>query len=185
MTLRRFRSTWSFAVLKDLLELVEDDDHALPMLVRDLGRRGENILKDPLWKPSRREIKPYQGLSRVVYGENRAESREESLCCIQHSIGPRGSRFRKGSCGRRDECLLAVRRPEVDVGTKIVLLGQAAERQPHERRLAHAPLGEEEEAFGVFDRAKDVGKLGLAIAEGVFSDDSAVAKGIHHITHHA
>jgi len=88
-------------------------------------------------------------------------------------------RFGDSPGGGESEGLLAIGRPEIDVGRGVSFRREVVENLPDEGRFAETAFGMDEDLVPVVDVGRQIGLLLLAIAEEGAFNEAAVLERIH------
>ena len=165
----------------DLLELVEDESDLAAAFGRELAWELEEALEGRLHVlrlPAGVEGEPDLAGVRLDRHHGRDPQPCEHAQTLARAKEDRGEVVVDRLGELLGEPLLRRRGHQVHVGDEHALLDGLLRDPPHERRLAVAPGGEDDDVLAVQDVGEELGDLGLAIRERLVERERAVAEGV-------
>ena len=164
----------------DLLELVEDERDLSPALCGELAGKLEEPLErrvEILWLAARVEAEAELAARsgrRSRSGVIRRPEKTRSRSRARKSVEARSSWIVSASFSARRSVVGVVMR--LTWATSTSCGDRLLRHAPHERRLAVAPRGEDDDVLAVQDVGQELLDLGFAIGEGLVEGERAVAE---------
>src|SRR3989339_1735222 len=165
---------------RDVLELIDDDDHLLPTELGDLLGEFENLIDLVLPWPGTSKFDTYLAIFRHDHPETCPLDR------LQEGGGEPSHLAERVPCDLFRELLQELVEPgdsiRVEIDEDVIIIVPSHELR-QERRLSHLPVRVDDGALAVANAHSEVSDFGLSADEIGSCDDGTVHEWILHIVH--